>query len=450
MLAGHWFAQHGFRMRLHLLGIPFAVLWLAHLAPASATTSCDARPVGDAPNILTELGRDLFYDPILSGNKTVACATCHHPAFGTSDGVSLSLGDGGVGMGPKRRVNPLNMPEQRIPRNAQALFNLGYPEFSVMFHDGRVERLPNGQIRTPLGDMPAVGDLASLVALSMFPVTSPDEMAGHYSENPVAKAVRRGVILGPDGAHQILADRVAEIDGYRTRFDALNGDTAPIEFQHIAEALAAFMAHEWRADNSPYDRHLCNGEDLPPQAAAGMALFNGKAGCSACHSGRFQTDHGFHAIAMPQIGPGKAERFETHARDIGRMRVTGDPADAYKFRTPSLRNVALTAPYGHTGAYPDLRSVIRHHLDPSEALAVFDRTAPILPILASASDFDVLDSQQDLDEIARANALRPMVLTETEIDQLIAFLNALTDRKGVDGRLGVPTSVPSGLPVPAL
>ena len=114
-------------------------------------------------------------------------------------------------MGPDRKVDPGNAPEQRIPRNSQALFNLAYPEFSVFFHDGRVERLPNGMIRTPLGDMPDTGGLVPLAIQAMFPVTSPDEMAGHYSENPVAEAVRRGLILGPDGAHQLLADRIAAI-----------------------------------------------------------------------------------------------------------------------------------------------------------------------------------------------------------------------------------------------
>ncbi|MEM7189177.1 MAG: cytochrome-c peroxidase, partial [Pseudomonadota bacterium] len=93
---------------------------------------CDEKPVQIDQQIgmaLAELGRDLFFDPILSGNRSVACATCHHPEFGTSDGVSLSIGDGGVGMGPERRVVAENLPEKRIPRNAQALFNLGYAEF---------------------------------------------------------------------------------------------------------------------------------------------------------------------------------------------------------------------------------------------------------------------------------------------------------------------------------
>ena len=104
-----------------------------------------------------ELGQLLFYDRILSGNETIACATCHHPDFGTSDGLALSFGDGGVGLGPARRLDPSNMPEKRIPRNSPALFNLGSREVVRLFHDGRLEfdpAQPNG-IRTPMG-----GDMA--------------------------------------------------------------------------------------------------------------------------------------------------------------------------------------------------------------------------------------------------------------------------------------------------
>ena len=92
--------------------------------------------------------------------------------------------------------------------------------------------------------------------------------------------------------------------------------------------------------------------------------------------------------------------------------------------------------------------MIRHHLDPIGALYGFDKSAVILPKLAGASDFKILDAKAEVDEIQRANELSLPALTNQEVDHLIAFLNALTDRKGVDGRLGVPTSVPSGLPVP--
>lgn len=396
------------------------------------------------------LGQLLFYDPILSGNREVACATCHHPRFGTSDGVSLGLGDGGKGLGPERMPDPANPPEQRIPRNAPALFNLGATEFAVMFHDGRLEADPSrpSGIRTPLGAEMEKGFDGVLSAQSMFPVLSPDEMAGHYSENEIARAVRMGLITGPEGAWAKLAARVEAIPEYRARFDTVLGEGEPITFAAIANAIAAFVAFEWRADDSPFDRYLRSGTPLPPAAARGMELFYGKAGCARCHSGQFQTDHRFHAIAMPQIGPGKAARFERHHRDEGRIRVTGDPQDAFRFRTPSLRNVTATAPYGHAGAYATLEAVVRHHLDPVGSLMAYDPAQAILPGPARDSDRWVLDRPEEVAAIAAANELEPQALSEAEIADLLAFLAALTDEASLKGRLGVPSRVPSGLPVP--
>ncbi len=396
------------------------------------------------------LGQLLFYDAILSGNQTVACATCHHPRFATSDGLSLGLGDGGTGLGPERVVDPANLPERRIPRNSPSLFNLGATEFTVMFHDGRLEAdpdRPNG-IRTPLGDAMASGFASVLSAQAMFPVLSPDEMAGHYSENEVGQSVRLGMLSLPGGAWDQISARVAAIPEYRARFDTVLGDGAPITFTAISDALAEFIDHEWRADDSAFDRYLAGTAALSPAADRGRALFYGEAGCADCHAGRFQTDHDFHAIAMPQLGPGKAARFEDNALDEGRMHVTGDPADAYAFRTPSLRNVTRTAPYGHSGAYASLEGVIRHHLDPVAALYAYDRSQVILPDLAGAADWRILDDPATLAAIAAANELQPMALADAQIADLMAFLEALTDETALAGRSGIPERVPSGLPVP--
>ena len=391
------------------------------------------------------LGHLLFYDPILSGNREVACATCHHPRFGTSDGLSLGIGDGGIGLGPERRADPKNPPEQRIPRNAQALFNLGAAEFTRFFHDGRLEADPSRPhgLRTPLGPDMAAGFASALSAQAMFPVLSPDEMAGHYSENDVAQAVRLGNLTGPGGAWDILAARVWSVPEYRAAFLPML-DGRALHFTDIADVIAAFIAFEWRADDSPFDRYLRTGAPLAPEAAAGMALFYGPAGCDTCHAGLFQTDHGFHPIALPQIGPGKAARFERHARDEGRFRVTGAPGDAYAFRTPPLRNVALTAPYGHNGAYATLEAVIAHHADPVRGVNAYDPAQAVLPPLP-VDDLRAAGDAGEVARIAEANRLAPAPLTPEEIAQLVAFLHALTD--DVE-RLGVPETVPSGLPVP--
>lgn len=396
------------------------------------------------------LGQLLFYDPLLSGNREVACATCHHPEFGTSDGLSLSLGDGGQGLGPLRTVDPENPPEQRVPRNSQALWNVGALEYVSMFHDGRVEMDPGapGGMRTPLDADMVAGFASMLSAQTMFPVLSPDEMAGHYSENEVAQAVRLGVLTGPGGAWDLIARRVAAIPDYAVRFEDTYG-LAPEEigFTDISDAIAAFVTFEFRSDTSPFDARLREGAPLDPQAEAGLALFYGAAGCADCHSGPFQTDHGFHAMGAPQLGPGKAARFESHARDEGRFRVTGRAEDLHAFRTPSLRNVALTAPYGHAGSHASLRGFVADHLDPAAALPGYDRGQAVLPRM-EVSDWRILDDPAESEAIASAVTLPPLKLAAEEIDALVAFLESLTDPVARVGRLGIPETVPSGLPVP--
>jgi len=400
------------------------------------------------------LGQLLFYDPILSGNRNIACGTCHHPRFGSADGLALGLGEGAAGLGPERRVDAENLPEQRIPRNAPALWNLGAHEFTVMFHDGRIEADPDlpGGLRTPLGADMTKGFTSLLSAQTMFPVLSQDEMAGHYSENEVARAVRQGLITGPGGAWDIIAARVREIPTYAEGFREVYPEIAagrPLDFTDIANAIAAFVAFEFRSDTSPFDAHLRGEVPLEGSAALGLRLFYGAAGCAECHAGPFQTDHGFHAMGTPQIGPGKAARFETHARDEGRLRVTGQPGDAYAFRTPSLRNVTATAPYGHAGAHATLESFLRHHADPVAGLAEYDRSAALLPDLPGAEDWRVMG---DADERATiAAAARPAAripLGEEDIAALLAFLAALDDPAARAGRLGIPEAVPSGLEVP--
>lgn len=435
----------------------FPLVLLLSLAPVSLAAQDLPAPVTDADYVAVDLdearlGRDLFYDKILSGNRTVACATCHHPDFGTSDGVSLSFGNGGIGLGTSRRADPQDPPVHRIPRNAPGLFNLGAKSFTVMFHDGRLEAAEDhpGGLRSPMdGDM-MTGFASVLSAQTMFPVLSADEMAGSYRSNDVARAVRQGRITGQGGAWDILSRRVAGIPEYATRFEAvyphIDGPD-DIAFTDISNAIAAFMAFEWRSDTSPFDAFLRDHGRLSIEARAGMVLFYGDAGCADCHSGPFQTDHDFHAMAAPQLGPGKAADFEDHQRDEGRFRVTGDPADLYAFRTPSLRNVALTAPYGHAGSHRDLAAFIADHVDAPAALARYDRSQAILPVF-DAPDFQVLDDSREVARIASAATHRMPPVTPEDIAALTAFLHSLTDPVATTGRLGVPDRVPSGLPLP--
>ncbi|RVT85379.1 cytochrome-c peroxidase [Rhodobacteraceae bacterium CCMM004] len=415
--------------------------------PLPAPVGADAyRPVRAEA---AALGRLLFWDPILSGNRNISCGTCHHPRFGTGDGLALGLGEGGAGLGPDRRVDPANPPEQRIPRNAPALFNLGAHEFTVMFHDGRVEEDPDrpSGMRTPMDDDMLAGFDGVLSAQTMFPVLSQDEMAGHYSENEIAQAVRMGRITGPGGAWDLLSRRVAAIPAYAEAFAALEPEIAagrPIAFTDISNVIADFIAWEWRSDRSPFDAHLRGTVPLTGAAARGMDLFYGRAGCADCHAGPFQTDHGFHAMGVPQIGPGKGARFETHRRDEGRMRVTGRAEDAYAFRTPSLRNVTATAPYGHSGAFAELETFLRHHVDPA-APSVPDALLP--PGVGAGDDLAVWGLPEVRDPVLGAVRRAPLTLTDAEIADLLAFLDSLTEPSAIAGRLGIPDTVPSGLSV---
>ncbi|MGS4945927.1 cytochrome-c peroxidase [Meridianimarinicoccus sp. RP-17] len=434
---------------------PLLALLLA-LLPATAfadmpraLTDADYLPVNRAE---ANLGWHLFYDPILSGNRNISCATCHHPRFATGDGVSLSLGEGGTGLGPDRQPVPDNLPERRIPRNSPALFNLGARDLASIFHDGRVETDPTRKagFRTPLEDDMAAGFSGIVSAQTMFPVLSPDEMAGHYSENDVAQAVRQGRITGPGGAWDIIARRVAAIPAYADRFTAVYPHvTTPDEigFTDISNAIAAFMAFEWRSDDSPFDRHLRGEAPLTGAAANGMALFYGDAGCATCHAGPFLTDQSFHAMGTPQLGPGKTARFEQHARDEGRYRVTGDPADLFAFRTPPLRNVTRTGPWGHAGAHDDLRDFLAAHAHPKSAMDGYDRDNAVLPPVPGAEDWAILDTPSETAAITAAAVDWRANVSGADLDALLAFLHALTDPAAIDGRLGIPDAVPSGLPV---
>ena len=180
-----------------------------------------------------------------------------------------------------------------------------------------------------------------------------------------------------------------------------------------------------------------------------MKLFYGKAECVSCHSGSLLTDQKFHALAIPPFGPGRTRRFDPYVRDVGRMGETDRLEDAYRFRTPSLRNVALTAPYGHNGAFPDLEGIIRHHLNPSISLKNWQRdkaNLPNVPWLESI-DFLVWDDRIEMKRYKQKIDINPIPLSEEEIRNLVSFMHALSGRSAKKLRFGIPNQVPSGLTV---
>ena len=399
-----------------------------------------------------KLGQLLFYDKILSGNRNIACGTCHHHDFAGGDGLSLGIGEGGEGLGPER--TPGSGPDRiikRIPRNAPALWNLGHRSVRLLFHDGRlsVSDLYGNGFDSPAEEWLPTGLDSLLAAQALLPLTSLAEMAGRAEENEVAGAVNDRI----DAAWPIVAKRVRTIPEYGEMFvAAFEHVDAPqkVSIVEIGNAIGAFIASEWQSHDSPFDRFL-TGDTAALGAAQrrGMDLFFGKADCASCHSGPLLSDQKFHALGLPQFGPGRTRRFDPMPRDPGRMGESDRLADAYRFRTPQLRNVALTGPWGHNGAYPTLEGIVRHHLDPETARAAWrpeNAKLPEIPWLA-AGDFAIAEDRLESVRHAAALDIEPISLGDAEVADIVAFLHALTGETAETRPLGRPDAVPSGLPV---
>jgi cytochrome c peroxidase len=180
-----------------------------------------------------------------------------------------------------------------------------------------------------------------------------------------------------------------------------------------------------------------------------MELFYGKAGCSGCHAGPLLSNQSFQAMGLPPFGPGLTFLNDPIARDVGRMAVSDDLDDAYRFRVPFLRNVALTAPYGHNGAMPTLEAMVRHHFNPRQSNAEWRAEMAVLPAVPwlESEDFELRANAAENDRIlSRIDVDLPPV-TDAEIAEIVAFLNALTGETALERPMGRPETVPSGLPV---
>lgn len=398
------------------------------------------------------LGQLLFYDKILSGNRNISCSTCHHPDFGTSDGLSLGFGEGGKGLGPNRTAGTgEDRIRKRIPRNAPGLWNLGAREIHTLFHDGRLSQSEsfNNGFNSPAEEWLPSGFNSILAAQAIFPLVAQFEMAGNPKENEVAGAVHDRI----DAGWPILAKRVRIIPEYGDRFvEAFDhiGDAKEISIVEIANALAAFMALEWRSIDSPFDRFLLGDSSaLTARQIAGAELFYGKGNCARCHSGPLMSDQKFHALGLPPFGPGRTRRFDPIVRDVGRMGESDALEDAYRFRTPMLRNVAVTAPYGHNGAYPTLEGIIRHHLNPRETFNAWKPEMAELPSApwVSEIDFVVWQDQRELERQSKIRDVEGLDLTDGEVQDLVSFMESLTGETIERPLFGEPIEVPSGLAV---
>jgi cytochrome c peroxidase len=386
---------------------------------------------------LVRLGQMLLFDPILSGNKDIACMTCHHPRFATTDARHLSIGQGATGLGPNR-VHPNGA---FIPRNSPALFNIHTT--SALFWDGRVSVDASGVFSTPAGPsltsaMTQVFEFGAASALGLFPVISREEMRA-FSGNELA-AVPDGDFHGVWSA---LMNRLGAIPQYRLLFQAAYPGTpfSQMTFAHASNAMAGFIVDRLSFNRTPWDRFL-RGDNLTlTRKQLRGAQFFLTQNCSICHGGSALSGGAFANVALVQLGPGQGDGPSGHD-DFGRERVTGDPADRYKFRTPTLRNVELTAPYGHAGQFVRLRDFIDHYSQSDVKLTSYNQ-AQLEPLLQGT----VLSNFSEI-LLTRTGLLNNFVMTSQQVDELTDFMRALTDPAARFIGLLVPLRVPSGLPVP--
>ena len=325
------------------------------------------------------LGKILFWDPIISGEKDIACASCHHPATGYADGLALSIGVGGQGLGPVR----IEEPGGRIPRvgrGSPTIINAAYiglkdhhqnyeAEMAPMFWDSRVLSLENQCLGPP---------------------TSFNEMAGDaYSS--------------ADALDSVMARLAANPEYVRLFDEAFGGGSAAVTITNFAKAVAAFE-RSIISVNSPYDQYIAgNNNALTDKQKEGLLLFFGKANCVLCHKG-------------PNFSDYKLTVHGVKDNPAGNYPDRGGSSE-FKFKTPTLRNIELTAPYTHGGMFETLE----------DALEFYNKGVSENPLVSQ----DMLDPH-----------IEPINLNPKELKALIAFLKALTD-DSFDKT--VPANVPSGL-----
>ena len=309
------------------------------------------------------LGRLLFFDPILSGNKDVACATCHHPSTGYAEFLDISMGVNAKGFGSKRKFNtPNDIPF--VQRNAQTVLNTAFngintynnynPENAPMFWDDRVK---------------------SLELQALEPIKAFEEMRGHsYDETEILDEVVR---------------RLNRIPEYRHLFKTAFGNE-DISIENLGKAIAAFE-RSLVTNNSRFDLYMRGDNDaILISEKEGFELFK-KVGCVNCHNGPMFSDYKMHVLGVPQNN--KLGEPDTGVKD------------SFAFRTPSLRNLRYTAPYMHNGSLKTLKRVLEFYEDISNGKS----RNPLVP----KEKFDPF--------------VRELKLSVKEMSLIISFLNTLND-----------------------
>ncbi|HSB94377.1 MAG TPA: cytochrome-c peroxidase [Flavitalea sp.] len=329
-----------------------------------------------------ELGRLLFYDPVLSGNNDVSCASCHHPEFGYAENIELSIGVSGQGLGYERFFRrPEAIPFTK--RNSQSLLNIG---FNGINPDGEYDPLK----------APMFWDLraTSLEEQSLHPIRQFEEMRGTDFDEPVI-------------IEQVLS-RLRAIPGYQKRFAQVFGPDSAITETNLAKAIACFE-RTLVANQSKFDQYM-RGETsaLTISEKEGMDLFV-KVGCARCHNGPMLSDFKVHVIAAPESDK--------------RKDIDSGFNNSFAFRTPTLRNLRFTAPYMHSGKIASLEDVLTFYEDL--------RGKPLRTKNIQPHQLDTLVQQVKLEF--------------KDISRILEFLNALNDRN-YDKTIppSVPSGLPVG------
>jgi cytochrome c peroxidase len=268
------------------------------------------------------LGRLLFFDPILSGPKDVACATCHHPEFGFAESLEVSIGVNGRGTGSNRDFSTLgDIPF--VKRNSQTILNAAFNGLTLtgstdasnapMFWDIRAKGLENQ---------------------SLEPIKSFEEMRGH-------RYVK-------EAALDSVVNRLKKIAEYRHLFQEAFSTSDAINSQNLSRAIAAYE-RTLVGGNSRFDQYMRGDRSaLSINEIDGMQVFL-KSGCAKCHNGPMLSDYKVHALGVP-------DNEKLTQSDAG-------VDNQYKFRTPSLRNLRFTAPYMHSGKLKTLEQVLEFYED---------------------------------------------------------------------------------------
>ncbi len=395
-IAGLLIATHGVPSRLQTLTVPrtpsteltaalYGILDEEGIAPLVSPTTPNEAEI--------RLGRSLFFETELSGNRNLSCATCHHPLLNTTDSTPLAIGTNGY-----------------LDVNVPPLFGLDSAETlhwdgAISFTDG-FSTSANGQLPTTIDNL--------LAAQALIHLAERNVMRGNNSElAPIDDSDYTAIWAG-------IVTRLAAMPTYQEQFAAAYPADPAISAAHIGNALAAYQVASFATVNSDWDRFVAGERDaLSDAEKRGALLFFGDAGCASCHAGASFSDGAFHNIAVPQIG---------EEVNFGRYNITEDPRDYFRFRTPPLRNVAMTAPYMHNGTYPTLTEAVRHHLDAQDMLNSYDPSH--LPNgLANTLNTDSY-TYRLMARTLSDYAANPPSLTGAEFNDLLAFLNALTGLEG--------------------